>query len=171
MTRSGNGSPPTPFADAEEFAGFLMAHAIWSVSGGGTLAPMIGYVKDGGRALLRIEDTDVKASVARGRAWMDANPEQAERAVFIHDGFVRLPSGRTDALMALVREYGSPSMSLEIVVPYRSASAGRFAVHRPKFQAAQGIPSLAGLGEAFFRGVNSHEHGARIWNERLDESI
>jgi hypothetical protein len=171
MKGNSNGSPPTVFAEAEEFAGFLMAHAILSVSAGGTLMPMVGYVKDGERTLLRIEDKDMRQAVASGRAWMAANPEQAERAVLIHDGFVRLPSGRTDALMALVREYGPPPMSLEIVVPYRSAKSGRFAVHRPKFQAAQGIPGLAGLGEAFFRGVNSHEPGARIWNERLDESI
>lgn len=171
MTEAGNGSPPTPFAAAEEFAGFLMAHAIWCVSNGDTLTPMIGYVKDGERTLMRIEGEEMKKAVESGQAWMDTNPEQAERAVFIYDGFVRLPSGRTDALMADIREYGPPAMSLEIVVPYRSAKAGRFAVHRPKFQAPKGIPNLAGLGEAFFRGVNSHDEAARIWNDHLDQSI
>jgi hypothetical protein len=171
MKGNGNGSAPTPFAEAEEFAGFLMAHAIWSVSEGSTLMPMIGYMKDGERTLLQIEGQEMKESVERGQAWMDANPDQAERAVFIYDGFVRLPSGRTDALMADIREYGPPPMSLEIVVPYRSAKAGRFAVHRPKFQAPKGIPNLAGLGEAFFLGVNSHDEGARIWNDHLDQSI
>jgi hypothetical protein len=171
MRTNGNGAPPTPFAAAEEFAGFLMAHAVWAVSEGSTIAPMIGYVKDGERTVLQIEDQDVKTSVARGQAWIEANPDQADRAVLVYDGFVRLPSGRTDALMAEVREYGPPPMSLEIVVPYRSAKSGRFAVHRPKFQAPRGIPNLAGLGEAFFRGVNSHEHGARIWNDHIDQSI
>jgi hypothetical protein len=170
MKGNGNGSPPKPFAQAEEFAGFLMAHAIWSVSEGSTLTPMIGYVKDGERTVMQIEG-ETKASVENGHAWLETNPEQAERAVFIYDGFVRLPSGRTDALMATIRDYGPPVMSLEIVVPYRSAKSGRFAVHRPKFQAPKGIPNLAGLGEAFFLGVNSHDEGARIWNEHLDQSI
>lgn len=167
----GNGTPSSPFAEAEEFAGFLMAHAVWAVSTGDTLVPMIGYVKDGERAVLQIGDGDMQTRVANGQAWMEANPEQAERAVFIHDGFARLASGRTDALVAYVREYGPPLMSLEIVVPYRNAKSGRFAVHRPKFQAFSGIPDLAALGEAFFKGINSHEHGARIWNEHLDQSV
>lgn len=167
----GNGTPASPFAEAEEFAGFLMAHAVWSVSTGDTLTPMIGYVKDGERALLQIADGDIKKRVADGQAWMETNPEDAERAVLIHDGFVRLPSGRTDALVSYIREYGPPPMSLQIVVPYRNAKSGRFAVHRPKFQAFSGIPDLAALGDAFFRGINSHEHGGRIWNEHLDQSI
>jgi hypothetical protein len=170
MKGNGNGSPPTPFAEAEEFAGFLMAHAIWSVSEGDTLTPMIGYVKEGERTVMRIEG-EIPKTVENGRTWMEANPEQAERAVFIYDGFVRLPTGRTDALMATIHEYGPPAMSLEIVIPYRSAKSGRFAVHRPKFQAPKGIPNLAGLGEAFFLGVNSHDEGARIWNDHLDQSI
>ncbi|MGH6962201.1 MAG: hypothetical protein ACREE7_17100 [Dongiaceae bacterium] len=171
MKGNGNGAPASPFAEVEEFAGFLMAHAIWSVSEGSTLTPMIGFVKDGERTLMRIEEADMKEAVGRGQAWIETNPEQAERAVFIHDGFVRLPSGRTDALLAVIREYGPPPMALEIVVPYRNSKAGRFAVHCPKFQAARGIANLAGLGEAFFKGVNDHEHGARIWNEHLDQSI
>jgi hypothetical protein len=167
-----NGSPPTPFAAAEEFAGFLLAHAIWSVSEGDTLTPMIGYVKDGERTIMQI-DGEIKKAVENGQAWMEANPEQAERAVFIYDGFVHLPSGRTDALTGTIHEYGPPLMSLGVVIPYRSAKSGRFAVHRPKFQAPKGIPDsgLLGLGEAFFRGVNSHDEGARIWNAHLDQSI
>jgi hypothetical protein len=168
---TGNDAPAAPFAEVEEFAGFLMAHAIWSVSEDDTLVPMIGFVKDGERTLMRIEDKDMAEAVGRGQMWIETNPEQAACAVLIYDGFVRLPSGRTDALMAVVRDYGPPRMGLEIVVPYRSAKSGRFAVHRPKFQAARGIANLAGLGEAFFKGVNSHEHGARIWNEHLDERI
>jgi hypothetical protein len=171
MKGNGNGSPAAPFAAAEEFGGFLVSHAIWCVSNGDTLTPMLGYAKNGERTLLRIEDEEMKEAVARGQAWIETNPDRAERAVFIYDGFVRLPSGRTDALMAVICDYGPPPMSLEIVVPYRSAKAGRFAVHRPKFQAPKGILDLAGLGEAFFKGVNSHEHGARIWNEHLDQSI
>lgn len=170
MAGKGNGAPDSPFAEAEEFAGFLMAHAVWSVSEGGTLTPMIGYVKDGERTVLQLEGGDMQELVERGQAWMESNPEEADRAVFIHDGYVRLPTGRTDALVSYIREY-RPPMSLQIVVPYRNASSGRFAVHRPKFQAFSGIPDLAALGEAFFRGINSHEHGGRIWNENLDQSV
>ena len=171
MRHDGNGSPPTPFAAAEELGGFFVAHAIWSVSTGETLIPMIGYVKDGERTLMRLEGDDMEKIVEEGRIWMDTNPEEVTLAVFIYDGYVRLPTGRTDALMSDIRDYGPPAMSLQVVLPYRSAKSGRFAVHRPKFQRPEGIADLTVIGEAFFRGVNSHEHGARIWNENLDPSI
>ena len=116
----GNGAhvAESPFAAAEELAGFLMAHAVWCVSDGSTLVPLLGYVKDGQRLVARI---------------------------------------------------GAEQM--QVVLPYRPAGSGRFAVHRPKFQAFSGLEGFAALGEAFFRGVNLHEHGARIWNESLDQSL
>jgi hypothetical protein len=169
----GNGAPAadSPVAAAEELAGFLMAHAVWCVSEGSTLVPLIGYVKGGERIIARFGDEQLKDAVEQARAWMERNPEGADRAVFIHDAYVTLEGRRMDALVANVREYAQPPMGLQIVLPYRPASAGAFAVHRPKFQAFAGIADFAALGEAFFRGVNQHEHGARIWNESIDQSL
>jgi len=169
----GNGAhvAESPFAAAEELAGFLMAHAVWCVSDGSTLVPLLGYVKDGQRLVARIGAEQMQEAVERGQAWIERNPEQAARAVLIHDGYVTLADKRTDALVAFVREYTRPPMQMQVVLPYRPAGSGRFAVHRPKFQAFSGIEGFAALGEAFFRGVNLHEHGARIWNESLDQSL
>ena len=168
----GNGAATaeSPLGKAEELAGFLMAHAVWCVSEGGTLPPLLAYVKDGERILASFTAEQMKDAVQQAHAWMERNSENAERAVFVHDAYVTLEGRRMDALVANVREYAQPRMSLQIVLPYRPASAG-FAVHRPKFQAFTGIADHAALGEAFFRGVNQHEHGARIWSESLDQSL
>jgi len=170
-TTKGNGAPHGPFAEAEELAGFFVAHALWAVSGGGSMRPMLGYAKGGERAVLMIEDADIARAVLRGQKWLKKNPERAERAVLVYDCFVHLPSGRIDGLMAEVIAFAKPPMSLQVVVPYRSAKSGRFAVHRPKFQAFKGIPDLAALGPAFIRGVRSHEHGGAIWQQHWDDSI
>jgi hypothetical protein len=169
----GNGAPPaeSPVGAAEELAGFLMAHAVWCVSDGSALVPLLGYVKGGERVLARFTAAQVKDAVEQGRAWMERNPENAERAVFVHDAYVTLPDRRMDALIADLREYAQPPRGLQIVLPYRPAAAGGFAVYRPKFQGFAGIADFAALGHAFFRGVNQHEHGARIWNESLDQSL
>ena len=169
----GNGAAAagSPLAAAEELAGFLMAHAVWCVSDGSTLAPLMGYVKGGERIVARFGAAQVKDAVEQAQAWMERNPENAERAVFIHDAYVTLEGRRLDALVATIREYVLPPMGLQVVLPYRPAAAGGFAVYRPKFQAFAGIADLAALGEAFFRGVNQHEQGARIWNESLDQSL
>jgi len=169
----GNGAhaAESAFAPAAELAGFLMAHAVWCVSDGSTLTPLIGYEKAGKRSVLRLQAKEMKKAVEQGQAWIEANPEAAERAVVIHDAYATIDGRRTDALVAAVRQYTPNLMKLQIVLPYRPAGSGRFAVHRPKFQAFANIDALASLGEAFFRGVNLHEQGARIWNESLDQNL
>jgi hypothetical protein len=158
---------------AVQFAGFLLAHAVWSVSEGSTLPPMLGYSSGGERTLLQLEGDRMEEMVAQGGEFLAANPEGADFAAFIYDGYARLPEGRTDALVADVVAYGSPRRSLQIVLPYRHADSEEgFAVHRPKFQGiAEATIDARELAEAFFRGVNSHDKAAPIWNNSLDQSI
>ena len=117
----GNGAAAaeSPLAAAEELAGFLMAHAVWCVSDGGTLAPLLAYVKGGERILAGFAAEQVKGAVKQALAWMERNPENAERAVFVHDAYVTLEGRRMDALVANVREYARPPMSLQIVLSSR----------------------------------------------------
>lgn len=90
---------------------------------------------------------------------------------------ITLPSGRTDALIIVVRSYAKPAMAsttLTMAVPYRNAqSPDGFAVHQPKFMGWQG-PGTADyklLGDAFFRGVESHEAAVPVWAQHNDDSI
>jgi hypothetical protein len=60
------------------------------------------------------------------------------------------------------------------VLPYRAKDdAGGFAVHSPRFGAAEGLDEvdLDALGQAFFAGVGAHSAASEIWTEHLDESI
>lgn len=162
-----------PLPAAVEFAGFLLAHGIWSVSQGETLMPMLGYSASGERTLLQLESGRTEDMVAQGTEFLAANSENASHAALIYDGYARLPEGRLDALIADVVAYDTPRRSLQIVVPYRNADAEEgFAVHRPKFQGvAAATIDPREITAAFFRGVNSHEMAAPIWNEHLDQSV
>jgi hypothetical protein len=85
---------------------------------------------------------------------------------------VTLPSGKTDALLLEARCYGEGGGGFGMAIPYRNAEdpAG-FAVYRPKFLSVEGAePDHDALAEAFFRGVDSHEEGAKVWNAHLDQS-
>ncbi|MBB6562113.1 hypothetical protein HNP48_004822 [Acidovorax soli] len=161
---------------AIELAGFFAAHGIWCVAEGEPLTPMLAQESAAyGRNMLRFAADQLEEGVAQAQDYLDQNPGQAERAAMVYDGFITLPSGRTDALIIVVRSYAKPSATtLTMAVPYRNAqSPDGFAVHRPKFMGWQG-PGTADykvLGDAFFRGVESHEAAAPVWAQHNDDSI
>lgn len=163
---------PQSIEVAAELAGYFVAHAVWCVAGGETLVPILAFQgRTGEQEFRRLEGEELQVEVARGQDWLSANPESVEIATLIYDGFVTLESGKTDALIAEIRSFGSEPASLKIVIPYRHAREGGFAVHRPKFLDYDGNAHWSLLGEAFFRGVDQHEHGSAIWNRALDQTL
>jgi hypothetical protein len=158
---------------AGELAGFFAAHAVWCVSDGEVLIPLVGYeTLEGQRLMQRMTAERIEDGVAEGKAWMAANPELAARAVLIFDAFVTLESGRTDALIVLLRDYTQAAAQVTIAVPYRSTTGETdFAVHRPKTLEFDGIDlDPHSFYEAFWRGVFKHEQGSKVWDAHLDQS-
>jgi len=156
-----------------ELAGFFAAHAVWCVSDGETLVPILACESsDGSRQMERIEAEQLQDAVRDGKDRLATNPESAARAVLVYDGFVTLNGAKTDALIIDAIEYGAPNTGFTMAVPYRHANdAADFAVFRPKFLGFEGLePSWHALGEAFFHGVDRHEKGAAVWNASLDQS-
>jgi hypothetical protein len=160
---------------AAELAGFFTAHGIWSVSDGGPLTPILAQESAAhGRNMLRFAADDLEEGVEQARQYLDANLDSSACAALVYDGFITLPSGRTDALLVEIRSYADPVATLTMAVPYRRTEAtGGFAVHRPKFLEWQGpgTPDYAALGEAFLRGVDSHKEASVVWAEHRDDSV
>jgi hypothetical protein len=155
-------------------AGFFCSHAVWCVSEGETLTPFVGFETfDGKRHIHRFLTDRIEQGIQEGKDRLARNPDQASRAVLIYDGLITLPTGKVDALILDIRDYGFPSWSLVMAVPYRNAkNSGGFAVHRPKVVSFAGPePNYQSVGSAFFEGAYSHEKGGAIWNARLDESL
>lgn len=159
---------------AAELAGFLAAHAVWSVSDGETLTPILGFETAGGeRQMNRLMADELQEAVERGQRWLKTNPQSASRAVLVFDAFVELEDGRSDALVVEARNYGPGPSAFTMALPYRPVDRpGGFAVHRPKLLSIDGIAddAVEELVESFFRGVDGHERGAAVWNDHLDES-
>jgi hypothetical protein len=158
---------------AAELAGFFAAHAVWCVSDGETLIPMLAMeLPSGERRMERLVDERLEQAVATGKQWLADNREGADRAVLVYDGYLTLPAGRTDALFLEMRVYGDIPLSLTMAVPYRHAKdpAG-FVVFKPKFLAFSGPNAdYQSLGDAFFAGVDKHEQGSAVWNSHIDQS-
>ena len=158
---------------AFRLAGFFAAHAIWCVSDGETLTPMLARVgEDGTRSMDRLVMNDLAAAVASGRRSLDLNDADANDAALVYDGRIPLGTDKIDAIIIEIRAYFSPQSEAVIAVPYAPKSSGRFRVHKPKllqWKNCDDFDMNAVLG-SFFEGVAEHEKGSSLWNASLDES-
>ena len=158
---------------ASELAGFFAAHAIWCVSNGETLVPMLAYATlDGERTMERLVSEDLEAAVASGRQRLEANAMDADDAVLLYDGRITVGDGKLDAIIVEIRAYFSPRSKVLFAVPYTPPGRSRFRVHKPKLMQWEGCEEfdINAASEAFFRGVAKHERGAQVWDDALDES-
>lgn len=158
---------------ATELAGFFAAHAVWSVSDGETLIPLVAYETfDGKRQINRLVSERVEDGAARGREWLAKNPDGVARAVVVFDGYITLKTGKTDALIVLIRDYTQGEAEITMAVPYRPANDPKgFVVHRPKFLGFKDTePDWQKVSSALWAGIARHEKGAEVWNKHLDES-
>jgi len=161
--------------DTARLAGFFAAHGIWSVSGGETLIPMLGFEQHNGeRGMDRLVYGDIGDGARAGLESLRRNDHNAARAVLVVDGYVHLDSGKTDSIIVEAVEYGTSRPSIKVAVPYRpQPSRLGFAVHRPKFLEINGVErsDYQAMGEAFFEGVDSHQAAAEVWNAHYDPSL
>src|SRR5262245_23927983 len=152
---------------ASELAGFLAAHAIWCVSDGDTLTPMLGYTtEDGQRTMERLFGADAQEAVELGRKRLATNAMDAIDAALLYDGRITAETGKLDAVIIELRCYFSPGSEAIIAVPYTPKTSGRFLVHKPKLLLWQECDDfdMEAAFESFFQGVAGHEKGATVWN-------
>ena len=159
---------------ASKLAGFFAAHAIWCVSDGETLVPMLAYTtEDNERKMDRLViNDDLQASVAYGKEKLESNEMDANDSVLLYDGRIPIGKEKVDAIIIEMRAYFSPGSEAVMAIPYTPKQTGKFRVHKPKllgWKNCEDFDMQAAL-ESFFGGVSEHEKGAKIWNDCLDES-
>ncbi len=153
-------------------AGNFASHAIWNVSSGDTLVPIVGFLKgDGTHHMERLMMGSGEA-VSVGEIKINQLTDEHTGATFIKDGFVTLESGKTDALIVDVTFSDNSDKKVQFLIPYRNANHQRgFAVHRLKITKASGFESddYGWISDAFFDGLESHEQGGKIWLEQYED--
>jgi hypothetical protein len=158
---------------ASKLAGFFAAHAVWCVSDGETLTPMLAYTTaDEERKMVRLVAEDLPAAVAFGKRKLEDNDMDADDTALLYDGRITLETGKVDAIIIEMRAYCSPGSEAVIAVPYTPKSSGRFRAHKPKLLAWEGCDDfdMDAAFQSFFEGVHEHEKGSKVWNESLDET-
>ena len=157
-----------------EFAGFAAAQVLCCLFDRQPFVPLAFSHRAPDRKTVSIlSGGSPQILAARAQQWLEANPDKADEAVVAIDGYVTLPPDlRKDAIILDIRGYRERGVQMRMAVPYRPHHDPKgFAVHRPKFivSTLEGQDGQA-LQDAFFRGVFSHDYGARIWQECSDQN-
>jgi hypothetical protein len=147
-------------------AGYTAAHAVWSISDGSILIPILAYqARDGETEMGRLAAESVEQGVQAGMMWLEQNPEAVVRAVLIYDGYLDFDLGRMDAMFIEGRDYAAAGVTFRMAVPYRHAESKEgFAVYSPRFLSSGGEDLNAEeFVAAFFQGIAEHEQGSALW--------
>lgn len=158
---------------AAKLAGLFAAHAVWCVSDGDLLIPMLAYTNENDeRKMDRFVQDDLGAAVEAGRQKLASNEMDADDAVLLFDGRIPVDGEPCDAIIAEMRAYFAPDALAVLAAPYTPASAGPFRVHRLKLLAWENCDDfdLEQVTQSFFQGVSGHEKGSAIWEENNDDS-
>lgn len=161
--------------EAHKLAGFISAHGIWCVSDGSILTPMFAFInEDGERVLNRLVTERLEEAVELGRAKLDENKDDANDAVLVFDGRIPIGEKKYDALIVEMKSYFSPRSKSTMAIPYTPATESEpFKVHKPKYLQWESCDDfdLNTCVNSFFEGVDSHEEGAKIWNDHIDQTV
>ncbi|KVO53080.1 hypothetical protein [Burkholderia stagnalis] len=159
---------------AFELAGFVAAHAVWCLSDEDGLPPMAAFrAEDGQRTFERLVFDDAGVAIEHGRKHLESAPFGASDGVLAYDGLITTPAGKKlDAIILEIRAYAFPLAKAAIAVAYTPQGAGDFRVHKPKLVTWNHCDDfdVDAAIESFFNGIASHERGAKVWNDALDES-
>jgi hypothetical protein len=157
---------------AARLAGFFAAHAIWSVSDGATLIPILAYTTESGERHMERLVGELAAMVEAGRQRLDANPMDAVDAVLLYDGYLTIAGDKVDAILVEVLAYFAPGAKLTLGIPYTPLASGTFRVHKPKllgWEHCDDFDQREAL-QNFFEGTAEHTQGSAVWTAALDES-
>ena len=178
-------NPDGPMApvpqNALEVAGFVLAHAAWSVSDtadDGVLCPLIMVERDGGRRLMRFEATTQCDAVARGKKAMADLTESADAWEFAREGAAGsdAPADGPPPGPSLTLEFWAKGMDTPLAIVQhfeRPSRAGRFVVRGAPGVLVDGSHADEELAAEVHRGVmagvRTHPKVADLWREWQEE--
>lgn len=165
--------------NALEVAGFVLAHAAWSVSDtsdDGVLCPLAMVERDGGRRLMRFEATTQCDAVARGKKAMADLKESADAWAFAREGAASEQTPDAPPGSALTLEFWAKGMDTPLAIVQhfeRPCRAGRFVVRGAPMVLVDGSKADEELAAEVHRGVmagvRTHPKVADLWREWQDE--
>ncbi|GAA5176084.1 hypothetical protein GCM10025771_09890 [Niveibacterium umoris] len=154
-------------AEALEFAGSATAFAIWNVMEGSDHPPSLTHRFASGKVLTQnMMFLSWNEAIENSKKVLKSNAENAQVSALTYDGFINLPSHRTDALVLELQAYQPLPFTAHIVIPYRSAKKPEgFALYAPRvLDLSIDAAHLPAVREGFFSGIRSFNPGD-MWDK------
>lgn len=156
-----------------KMAGHFAAHAMWSVSDGETLIPILGFLnKNNEKNMHRLAFEDSEKAMREGNDALEKNIDDSKGVVFISDGYLNLNEEKTDALIVKIRGFNEYNSKSVLALPYRHSSHEKgFAIHRPKLlEYPEDKEDRDDNINSFFDGIESHEQASKVWKAHYIDS-
>ncbi|MFT4626465.1 MAG: hypothetical protein ACI8PZ_005142 [Myxococcota bacterium] len=148
-------------------AGFVGAQALWGVSEGGALVPLLAFESaEGQRSMDRFPGEDVAAAIDAALEGQVANAGGQPVSVVAHQARLPLADGPVDAMVLYVVDRVA-RRRVVLGVPF--ALEPELAVLTLQVLHVDNVEEreLEALVDAFFTGVEGHPYGTRLWAEHF----
>ena len=150
-------------------AGFVLAHAAWSVSDlpKGGLVPLAVIETGGQRQLLRFEAQTQEQSIAEAKATLTKRQGQLDAWAFVREGLMPDGTGKVDVLTvdAWARGMTRPITFVQKFSPY---SSGAFRIKGDAIVVVDGKlvegAEAARLVKRLYEGVSQHPKAGQLWH-------
>jgi hypothetical protein len=152
-------------------AGFVLAHAAWSVSDlpkGALLVPLAMVERNGQRQMLRFEAPTQEQAIAAGKTALAQRQPQVDAWAFARQGFITEGAGGVDVLSVDAWAKGM-ARPITFVQPFSPYSSGTFRIRGSAMAVVDGR-ALKGaeadrLVKKLYEGALQHPKAAPLWRE------
>lgn len=161
----------TRLEEAARLSGFAAAHAVWCVSSGETLIPLILWSNEAGeRNLERLVASTLEEWVVMQEERMAELAGVARYAVSAFDGFINDNGLRINTLFLTARVFNETGYRIKFGVSYAPKKLlKKLTVHPLRVLSSTAVDNndLEQITTAFFDGVAEHPKGSELWRTRL----
>jgi hypothetical protein len=152
-------------------AGFVLAHAAWSVSDipkGELLVPLAVVEKNGQRQLLRFEAQTQEQAIAEGKATLAGRQREFDGWAFGREGLMPEAHSKVDVLTVDAWAAGM-TRPITFVQRFSPSSSGAFRIKGAPIVVVDGKAlegaEAARLVKRLYDGVRQHPKAGHLWQE------
>ena len=154
---------------ANLLAGFVLAHAAWSISDlpeGDFLVPLAIVETEAGRKLTRFEAETQEKAIDAGKAFVSEQQPTASAWALAREGQINTSTGKIDVLV--VEAWGKGmNEPITYIQPFQPFASGTFKILGPAAPVVSGSilspEQSEPLLDALYRGVSTHDQAASLW--------
>jgi hypothetical protein len=150
-------------------AGFVLAHAAWSVSDlpeGDLLVPMAITEVGGERKLTRFEAETQEQAIAKGKEFVADQQASSSAWAFAREGQMKTSDGYIDVLVVDAWAKGMTE-PITFIQPFQPYASGAFKLLGPAVPVVAGSMLSPEQSEPYlsvlYRGVGGHGKAAALW--------